>query len=99
MHRSRRIPAAALLLAALLTGCPSGIEGKYYNQAGVFVMEFKGGKVTMAPGGMQMMNATYEVKGDSIILKDPSTGQEAITLVRAKDGSIDAGMMGTLKKK
>jgi hypothetical protein len=101
MRHPRRTPAAALLLAALLAGCGGGggVEGKYYNQADQFVLELKGGKVTMAPGGMQMMNATYEVRGDSIIIKDPSNGQEAAALVRQKDGSIDAGMMGTLKKK
>jgi len=87
-------------LTAVLAGCGggSGVEGKYYNQAGVFVMELKGGKVTMAPG-MEAMNASYEVRGDSIILKDPGAGTEAAVLVRQKDGSIDGGMLGTLKKK
>jgi hypothetical protein len=100
MRHTRRIPAVPLLLAALLTGCGGGgVEGKYYNQAGQFVLELKGGKVNMAPGGLTMMNAAYEVRGDSIIIKDPSNGQEAAALVRQKDGSIDAGMMGTLKKK
>ena len=93
---------ASLFLAALLAGCGgggSGVEGKYYNEAGVFTLELKGGKVSMAPG-MQMLNATYVVKGDSIVLHDPSGGSDELAvLVRQKDGSLNAGMLGMLKKK
>jgi hypothetical protein len=89
----------ALLLTAF-TACTPGksVEGKYYNEAGNFVMELSGGKVTMAPG-MEAMNASYEVKGDSIMLHGPLGASDLAVLVREKDGSINAGMLGVLKKK
>ncbi len=91
------LPALAALLAAC-GGGGGGVEGKYYNQTGAFVMELKGGRVTMAPG-MEAMNANYEVRGDSVVLKDPSGGTEVAVLLRQKDGSLDGGMLGALKKK
>jgi len=100
-RRTRRAFVSTLFLTGLLAGCGggSGIEGKYYNEAGQFTLELKGGKVIMAPG-MQMLNANYEVKGDSIVLHDPSGGSDAIAaLIRQKDGSLQAGMFGVLKKK
>jgi hypothetical protein len=102
IHTPRTRVVSSLFLTALLAGCGGGgggVEGKYYNEAGVFTMELKGGKVMMAPG-MQMLNANYEVKGDSIVLHDPSGGSDQLAvLVRQKDGSLNAGMLGTLKKK
>lgn len=89
----------ALLLAGLTTCTPSGsLEGRYYNEAGQFVMELDDGKVTMAPG-MEAMNASYEVKGDSIMLHGPAGASDLAVLLREKDGSINAGMLGVLKKK
>jgi hypothetical protein len=92
-------PLLALLFAAL-AGCPSsaGVEGKYYNEAGQFVMELDDGKVTMAPG-MEAMNATYEVRGDSIVLRDPAGSAELAVLLRQQDGSVNGGMLGVLRKK
>src|ERR1041385_551826 len=69
---SKRLSRVSLLtssLALFLAACGGGgggIEGKYYNQNGAFVMELKGGKVSMAPG-MEAMNANYEARGDSAI--------------------------------
>lgn len=98
--RLSRVSLLTSSLAVLLIACGGGggVEGKYYNQAGAFVMELKGGKVTMAPG-MEAMNANYEVRGDSVVLKDPAGGSEVAVLMRQKDGSLDGGMLGTLKKK
>jgi len=94
-----RAALPALLLASLMACRPSGgVEGKYYNEAGNFVMELDDGKVAMAPG-MEQLNATYEVRGDSIVLKDPAGSAELTVLVRQKDGTINAGMLGTLKKR
>ena len=45
------------------------------------------------------MNANYEVRGDSVVLKDPTGGTEVAVLMRQKDGSLDGGMLGALKKK
>jgi hypothetical protein len=52
MPYPRRVLAGSLVLAALLASCGGGggVEGKYYNEVGQFVLELKGGKVTMAPG-------------------------------------------------
>jgi hypothetical protein len=102
-HPAARRHALPLLIAAgLASGCtPStgSIEGKYYNaQTGQFTLELKGGKVLMPPG-MEMMNANYTVRGDSIMLTDPRGGGAVTALVRQKDGSIDAGLLGTLKRK
>jgi hypothetical protein len=99
--RLSRIFLPASSLAVLLVACGGGgggVEGKYYNQNGAFVMELKGGKVSMAPG-MEAMNANYEVRGDSVVLKDPSGGNEVAVLMRQKDGTLDGGMLGALKKK
>lgn len=99
--RLSRVSLLTSSLALLLIACGgggAGVEGKYYNQAGAFVMELKGGKVSMAPG-MEAMNANYEVRGDSVILKDPTGGTEVAVLMRQKDGSLDGGMLGSLKKK
>jgi hypothetical protein len=102
MSLRRTAPVVVGLLAAgLVSACKPSIEGKYYNtQSGQLVLELKGGKLIMA-GGMDAMNASYTVKGDSILLMDPQNpgGSPATVLVRAKDGSIDAGMLGTLRKK
>ena len=100
MPDRRRVPALPILLALCLAGaCGGGVEGKYYNQAGEFVLELKGGKVLMRPE-MAAMNANYVVRGDSIVLRDPQNpGQDAIALVRDKDGTIEGGMLGQLKKK
>ena len=101
---SKRLSRVSLLtssLALFLAACGGGgggIEGKYYNQNGAFVMELKGGKVSMAPG-MEAMNANYEVHGDSVVLKDPSGGSEVAVLMRQKDGTLDGGMLEALKRR
>lgn len=87
------------MLTGIASGCTPSLEGKYYNaQTGQFVLELKGGKVLMPPG-MEAMNANYAVHGDSILLSDPQGGSPITALIRQKDGSIEAGMLGTLKKK
>ena len=100
MSDRRRIPALPMLLAlGLAAACTRGVEGKYYNQAGEFVLELKGGKMMMRPE-MSAMNANYVVRGDSIVVQDPQNpGGQAAVLLRAKDGTIDFGMLGQLKKK
>ena len=97
--RIHRAVLPALLLAGLPACAPSdSLEGKYYNEVGHFVMELHNGKVTMAPG-MEYMNADYEVRGDTILLREPGgTGQIGV-LLRLQDGSINAGLLGDLKKK
>jgi hypothetical protein len=100
MPDRRRLPVLPMLLAlSLAAACTPGVEGKYYNQAGEFVLELKGGKMIMRPE-MSAMNANYVVRGDSIVLRDPQNpGQDAIALVRDKDGTIEGGMLGQLRKK
>jgi len=95
----RRHTLPLLIFAGFLSGCTSSVEGKYYNaDTGQMVMELKGGKLMMA-GGMGAMNADYKVRGDSIVLSDPSGGGAAVSFAIRKDGSIDGGALGILKKK
>ena len=100
---SRRIDRwsfASLILAAGLTiGCGAGVEGKYYNaQTGEFAMELKGGKVLMAQG-MGGIEMTYTVHGDSVILHGPGGADDMLVVMRQRDGSLSAGLLGSLKKK
>ena len=100
--RRLREPAFTLaLLAGLASACGSGgIEGKYYNtRSGEFAMELKGGRVVQAQG-MEGSDLTYEVRGDSVILRNLKAGpEEILVLTREKDGSLSAGILGSLRKK
>ncbi len=96
----RRSALPLLIVACLAAGCTSttSVEGKYYNAMGVFTLELKGGKL-IPPPGMEMLAASYTVHGDSILLTDPKGGSPAVALIVQKDGSIEGGMFGVLKKK
>jgi hypothetical protein len=100
--RRFRGPVLSLaLLAGLASACTSrGIEGKYYNTgSGEFAMELKGGRVVQGQG-MEGMEMTYEVRGDSVILRNLKAGpDEILVLMREKDGTLSAGILGSLRKK
>ena len=100
--RRPRGPVVSLaLLAGLASACTSsGIEGKYYNaRSGEFAMELKGGRVVQGQG-MEGMEMTYEVRGDSVILRNLKAGpDEMLVLMREKDGTLSAGILGSLRKR
>jgi hypothetical protein len=100
--RRFRGPVLSLtLLAGLASACTSaGIEGKYYNtRSGEFAMELKGGRVVQGQG-MEGIDMTYEVRGDSVILRNLKAGpDEVLVLMREKDGTLSAGILGSLRKK
>jgi len=50
-------------------------------------------------GGVEGKYYNEAGRGDSIVLKDPAGSAELTVLVRQKDGTINAGMLGTLKKR
>ena len=48
----------------------------------------------------QGKDLTYEVRGDSVIERNPKAGPDGmLVLTREKDGSLSAGMLGSLRKK
>ena len=101
--RSFRLRLVAAALAVVLVGgCAGGggIEGEYYNsQSGQFAMELKGGKALRVQG-MEDREMTYEVKGDSLILRDPAGGPaEQMTFGIESDGTLSLGIFGSLTKK
>ncbi|MGE0554038.1 MAG: hypothetical protein AB7R55_11465 [Gemmatimonadales bacterium] len=93
---------AAVLLAATVTACGGGggIEGKYYNsKSGEFAMELKAGKAINVQG-LEGVTLSYEVKGDSLVLRDPSGGPaDVMTLGIESDGSLSFGPLGSLTKR
>lgn len=91
--------ASALLLLAPACAA-SDIEGRYYNTAtGEYAMELKGGKVIL-PEGSPPAEIGYEVRGDSVFLRQPTDPVgEALVLIRQADGILDAGPMGSLQKR
>lgn len=91
---TRKISLGALLLSAtLLAGCGGGINGTYRTSHGEMSIKFDSGKAYVTlPGGT--VEATYEVDGDKVILKNP---QGNLVLTREKDGSLD-GPMGPMTK-
>lgn len=92
------LASSLLLLAPACAG--SDIEGKYYNTAtGEYSMELKGGKVIL-PEGSPAADLEYEVRGDSVFLRQPTEPVgEALVLMRQPDGILDAGPMGSLQKR
>jgi len=101
---SRR-PAFPLVLAGtllVLTAACTGndLEGKYYNtQTGEYAMELKGGKVLL-PEGSPAADLEYEVRGDSVFLRQPNDPPgESLLLMRQADGILDAGPLGSLQKR
>ena len=95
--------ATVVLLAVLMSACGSGgggIDGKYYNSvSGEFAMELKGGKV-VSMQGQEGRPMTYEVKGDSLIIRDPRHGMaDQMTLGIERDGTLSLGPLGSLTKK
>jgi hypothetical protein len=102
MSIGRRGPVSSLaLLAGLASACSKGgIEGKYYNtRSGEFAMELKGGRVVQAQG-MEGSDLTYEVRGDSVILRNAGGGPtDVLVLMRQKDGTLSAGLLGSLTKR
>jgi hypothetical protein len=98
-RRSRWLLALALLVM-LPAGCSSGggIEGKYYNSAGEYALELKGGKVTFMQG-QEGRAATYEVRGDSLVIHDPRGLADQMTFGIEKDGTLSLGILGSLTKR
>lgn len=87
------------LVTALFLACSSGVDGKYYNsETGEFAMELKDGEIHSMQG-MPDADLTYEVRGDSLVIhpRDARPGEE-FTLSIGKDGTLSAGMLGTLTK-
>lgn len=99
-HPGPRAAASLALLAVLATACSSAIEGKYYNSnSGEFAMELKGGKVVSMQGmGGRVM--TYEIRGDSLVIRDPQGGRaDQMTFGIERDGTLSLGMLGSLTKR
>jgi hypothetical protein len=96
---ARRLAACAVL-GAVACGGAGGIDGKYYNtQSGEFAMELKDGKVLSAQG-LEGAKLSYKVEGDSVIFDDASTPEPAdLVLKIGKNGTLDAGALGTLTRK
>jgi hypothetical protein len=90
-----------LVLGACGSSGVGNIEGKYYNTStGDFALELKGGKVVSAQGLMQGMELAYRVRGDSLVLDNPRTpDSEDLVLGIEKDGSLSAGLLGSIKRK
>ena len=100
-HRRVLRPVMAMVTLGILSACGgSSIDGEYYNaQSGEFALELKDGKVLRAQG-MEGMNLSYTVRGDSLILDDASTSEPADLVVAiTKDGALDFGPLGSLKRK
>jgi len=94
---ARRIMVAGLIvLAAGLTACSKGIDGKYVMQGGIATIEFKNGKATLTSemGGKQVETVDYTQEGDKITVK-AKEGDLVLTLT--KDGNLEGGL-GTFKK-
>lgn len=99
---THRHTISTMLLAAAVTACAGGggIEGKYYNsKSGEFAMELKDGKAIDVQG-LEGVTLSYEVKGDSLVLRDPNGGPaDQMTLGIESDGTLSFGPLGSLTKK
>ena len=106
MESTGRLLLVVLMLAfgsAALMGCDQGMSGKYSNartEGMGMTVEFKPSSkayVTM-PGGA-MMEFTYEVDGDKIILRNQAGN---MILTRNKDGTLSGSpvdmVAGPMKK-
>ena len=95
-----RLAAALAAVAVLACGGGGGLEGKYYNSAsGEFAMELRGGKVVTMQG-QEDRSLTYEVKGDSLVIRDPKGGfVDQMAFHIEKDGTLSLGILGSLTKK
>lgn len=83
-----------------LTGCSSGMSGKYANE--MMEVEFKGSKAYVSMGIEGLARTTtevkYEVQGDNIILHNQAGN---LVLTRNKDGSLSGpmdGLVGPLRR-
>lgn len=96
--------AALILLTALLAGCGNKVTGKYSN--GLMTIEFKSdgtanlGEVNSA--STETAVATYEIKDDKVIIRNPKdkSPADALVLTRFADGTLGGPLIpgGPFKK-
>lgn len=87
-------------LLVLVAGCggASGLEGRYYNSVtGEFAMELKGGKVVEGQG-MPSNELSYEVRGDTVFIREGQGMIEGLYFIRMPNGDLSLEPLGTLTK-
>jgi hypothetical protein len=97
LYARRFLVSGLIVLAAGLTACSKGIDGKYVMQGGIATVEFKGGKATLTSevmGSKEVQTADYTQDGDKITVK---AKEGDLVFTRTKDGNLE-GMLGTFKK-
>ena len=97
LYARRFLAAGLIIVAAGVTGCSKGIDGKYVMQGGIATVEFKSGKATLTSeimGSKQIETVDYTQEGDKITVK-AKEGDLVFTLT--KEGNLE-GMLGTFKK-
>lgn len=73
------------------------LEGTYHADTGAAItIDFTGGKARVSIGGDQKV-LEYRVEGDKLTILDAEDGDMVLTI--NSDGTLDAGMMGTLSKR
>lgn len=92
---------ARLTLATLaLAGCGSGVDGKYYDTGnGKLVLELRGGRAYPAESADTATLVYTVTKNTVVIRRAAQPNGDALVYNRRADGTLDAGILGSIRRK